>query len=108
MKRQRMGRRGRKPGDGVLKEIEPQGSALTNAMKLAFGRTAELQKWCGHGALFIGRVKTLQKGKGIWAKIALRRRNPFKLRMRNFCPAKRAKTWRRFGTCKTGRLLGPG
>ena len=33
--------RGRKKGDGVLKEIDPQGSALTTAEKLAFGRTAD-------------------------------------------------------------------
>jgi hypothetical protein len=38
MKSQQTKRRGRKPGDGILKELNPQGSALDNISKLIFGR----------------------------------------------------------------------
>lgn len=34
-------RRGRKPGDGILKEMKPQGSALDNWLKLIWGRYAD-------------------------------------------------------------------
>ncbi len=37
---QKIGRRGRKSGDGVLKEIDPHGSALDVGLKLAYGRSA--------------------------------------------------------------------
>jgi hypothetical protein len=36
---QRPKRRGRKPGDGVLKNIDPKSSLLEKAMMLAYGRT---------------------------------------------------------------------
>jgi len=39
MKTQRTKRRGRKPGDGVLKNIDPKSSVLEKAMLLTYGRT---------------------------------------------------------------------
>lgn len=41
MKAPRIKRRGRKTDDGILKEIDPRGSALDSAMKFAYGRRAD-------------------------------------------------------------------